>query len=58
MHAGFSPPPREVAKELVGHRTDAMYSRYTITNMADKRRAVRRLGQVETPPDEPQLGHG
>ena len=39
--------PREVAKELVGHKTDSMYNRYMITNDADKRAAVRRLGQTQ-----------
>jgi site-specific recombinase XerD len=34
---------REVAKELVGHRTDSMYSRYNITNLRDKKAAVARI---------------
>lgn len=45
--------PRSVAKRLVGHRTDSMYSRYAITTEQDLRQAVRRLvstrpGAVDT----------
>jgi len=35
--------PRSVAKRLYGHRTDAMYTRYSITTEDDLRTAVRNL---------------
>ena len=46
--------PRSIAKRLVGHKTDAMYARYSITTEADLRNAVEqqhapRPVKVETP---------
>lgn len=40
--------PRSIAKRLIGHRTDAMYSRYAITTEDDLRAAVRQLHTPES----------
>lgn len=36
--------PRSVAMKITGHRTEAVYRRYTITSDADQRDAAVRLG--------------
>lgn len=36
--------PRSVAMKTTGHRTEAVYRRYTITSDADMREAAARLG--------------
>jgi len=36
--------PRSVAMKITGHRTEAVYRRYTITSEADQREAAARLG--------------
>ena len=46
---------RSVAKRLVGHRTDSMYARYSITTTDDLRAAVAHL---HTPaPKQPEEAH-
>jgi integrase len=37
--------PRSVAKQLVGHRTDLMYSRYAITNETDLREGLAKVAK-------------
>jgi site-specific recombinase XerD len=46
---------RDVAKRLVGHRTDSMYSRYCITTVDDLRAAVRRVHQPAPATPEPAV---
>jgi len=53
--------PRDIAKKLSGHKTDSMYSRYTIVNERDLNDATAKLGQREgvekIPPLETELGY-
>ena len=44
--------PRSIAKRLVGHRTDDMYARYSITTTDDLRDAVRKLHAPAEKKDE------
>lgn len=44
---------RSVAKRLVGHRTDSMYARYSITTTDDLRAAVAHLNRPAPQPEEP-----
>ena len=53
--------PRDVAKELVGHKTDEMYSRYAIVQGDDLRAGVKRVvqymsGEREDVPEEANAG--
>jgi len=43
---------RSIAKKLVGHKTDAMYARYSITTLKDLDDAVRRLHAPPAPAPE------
>ena len=48
---------RSVAKQLVGHRTDLMYSRYAITNETDLRDAVAKVvADVSATKPLPRIG--
>ena len=44
---------RDVAKRLVGHKTDAMYSRYNIIVESDLRDGVAKLARAQTEPTTP-----
>ena len=46
--------PRQVAKQIIGHRTDAMYNRYRIVNEQDIREG---MVQAETYLSRKKVGH-
>ena len=49
--------PRQVAKQITGHKTDAMYNRYNIVNEQDIRDGMKKLFQSHsghTTPGKPE----
>ncbi len=52
--------PRSVAMKLVGHKTEAIYQRYAITNEQDLREGVSKLARLHEPAEnkpEHNVGH-
>lgn len=48
--------PRSVAKQLVGHRTDHMYARYSVTNERDLREGLAKVASMKASNEVRRIG--
>ena len=48
--------PRSVAMQIVCHKTEAIYRRYSIVNDADLREVAVKLAAIENPATGPMTG--